>query len=479
MLRTIGLLATLAGVVASPALAQRQRYSMDPGWHFNLGDAPGAEQPSFDDRGWRRLDLPHDWSIEGTMRRDDPGGGQMGFYPGGIGWYRKAFRMPAGPRGRNAFIEFDGVYQNSDAWINGHLLGHRPYGYISFAYGIDRYLVPGINVIAVRVDNSRQPNTRWYSGSGIDRHVWLTIVDPLHIGHWGTYVTTPRADSASADVTVRTRIQNRGAAARQGALRSIVIDSAGHEVARMETPFTAEADSATTLEQQATIPRPRLWSVESPAMYTVRSQVVSGSRTVDTLVTRFGVRSILWDKDRGFVLNGRRVKLKGVNLHQDAGGLGSAVPESIWRYRLELLKEAGVNAIRTSHNPPTPEFLDLCDSLGFLVMAEAFDEWTFGKVPHGYHEYFQEWSERDVTDFVHRDRNHPSIVLWSAGNEIGEQSSPTGADVLRRLVAIFHREDPTRPVTTGNDNIVADGHPATLDFLNRGHRRLQLRGSLA
>lgn len=278
---------------------------MDPGWHFQLGDAAGAEQPSFDDRAWRRLDLPHDWSIEGTMNRDDPGGGQMGFYPGGIGWYRKAFRMPEGSRGRNAFIEFDGVYQNSDVWINGHLLGHRPYGYISFAYGIDQYLVPGINVLAVRVDNSRQPNTRWYSGSGIDRHVWLTIVDPLHIGHWGTYVTTPRADSDTADIVIRTRIQNRGPAGRQGTLRSLIVDGAGHEVARVETGFSAPGDSAASLEQRLSIARPRLWSVRFPTRYVLRSEVVSGARTVDTLATPFGIRSIAWDKDRGFVLNGQ------------------------------------------------------------------------------------------------------------------------------------------------------------------------------
>ena len=444
----------------------RQRLSMDPEWRFALGDPAGAERPAFDDHAWRRLDLPHDWSIEGTMRQDAPGGGQFAFLPGGIGWYRKAFRMPASARGLEARLEFDGVYMNSDVWINGVHLGKRPYGYISFAYDITQHLVPGVNVVAVRVDNSAQPNSRWYTGSGIYRHVWLTLSDSLHVAHWGTYVTTPRADSTRADVVVRTQVENDRTTARRGTLRSIVLDDAGREVARVDTAFSLAAGQRLELEQQLHVATPRLWSVEQPYLYALRTEVLDGAKPVDVVTTSFGIRTIAFDKDRGFLLNGRRVKMNGVNLHHDAGGLGAAVPEGVWERRLALLRSMGVNAIRTSHNPPAPEFLDLCDRMGFLVMAEAFDEWTVGKVPGGYHKYFAEWSERDVTDFVHRDRNHPSIVLWSAGNEIGEQSAPNGAQVLRRLVDIFHREDPTRPVTTGNDHIVADGHPATLAFLN-------------
>ena len=458
----LGALITAAG----PAAAQRQRFSMDPGWRFTLGDPAGAERPGFADQGWRRLDLPHDWSIEGTPRRDAPAGGRGGYYPTGVGWYRKAFRLPPGPKSREAWLELDGVYMNSDVYLNGVRLGRRPYGYISFSYDLTRHLVPGINVVAVRVDNSAQPNSRWYSGSGIYRHVWLTLVDPLHVAHWGTYVTTPRADSAGAEVVVRTRVENDNPAARRGILRSLVLDAAGREAARGESPFSLAAGEKIELEQRIQVASPGLWSVESPSLYTLRSEVLDGARAADTVAIMFGIRAIAWDKDRGFQLNGRRVKLRGVNLHHEAGGLGAAVPERVWQRRLEVLKAMGANAIRTSHNPPAPEFLDLCDRLGFLVMAEAFDEWTQGKVPEGYHKYFAEWSERDVTDFVHRDRNHPSIVLWSAGNEIGEQSMPDGAQVLRRLIDIFHREDPTRPVTTGNDNIVADGHPATLAFLN-------------
>ncbi len=456
----------LLGGGASPTAAQRQRLSMDPGWRFTLGDPAGADQRTFDDHAWRALDLPHDWSIEGTPARDAKGGGGVGFFPGGIGWYRKAFRLPAGARGRELWLEFDGVYMNSDVWINGVHLGHRPFGYISFAYDITPHLVTGINVVAVRVDNSRQPNSRWYTGSGIYRHTWLTVVDPLHVGHWGTSVTTPRADSAGAVVAVRTRVENDRAAVRSGILRAIVTDSAGNEVARTETQFTLAPHKQVDLDQTLSVESPRLWSVDAPTLYAVRSELLEQGRPVDAVTTAFGIRSIAYDRDRGFLLNGRQVKMRGMNLHHEAGGLGAAVPEAVWERRLRLLKAMGVNAIRTSHNPPAPEFLDLCDRLGLLVMAEAFDEWTIGKVPEGYHQYFAEWAERDVTDFVHRDRNHPSIVLWSAGNEIGEQGAPDGAEVLKRLVGIFHREDPTRPVTTGNDNIAAEGHPATLAFLN-------------
>ena len=457
---------TALTLAATPATAQRQRLSMDPGWRFTLGDPKGAEQPGFDDRGWRRLDLPHDWSIEGTPTQDAPAGGRGGYFPTGIGWYRKAFRVPAGTASHETWLEFDGVYMNSDVWINGVHLGKRPYGYISFAYDITKHLVAGVNVVAVRVDNSLQPNSRWYSGSGIYRYTWLEIVDPLHVGHWGTYVTTPHADSAGADVVIRTRVENAGAAPRAAVLRAAILDGDGKEVVRAETTLTITAGQGADVEQRLHVAAPRLWSLETPSLYAVRSTVLANGRAVDAIDTPFGIRTIAYDKDQGFLLNGVRVKMRGVNLHHDAGALGAAVPERVWERRLQLLKAMGANAIRTSHNPPAPEFLDLCDRLGVLVMAEAFDEWTFGKVPEGYHKYFAEWSERDVTDFVHRDRNHPSIVLWSAGNEIGEQSSPDGAQVLRRLVDFFHREDPTRPVTTGNDNIVADGHPATPAFLN-------------
>ena len=456
----------IALLSASQAVAQRQTFSMDPGWRFALGDQQGAEQVAFDDKAWRTLDLPHDWSVEGTLDEKAPGGGRIGYLPTGIGWYRKSFRLPGGARSKQVWIEFDGVYMNSDVWINGRHLGKRPYGYVSFAYDLTPHLVSGVNVIAVRVDNSKQPNSRWYAGSGIYRHVRLTLANPLHVGQWGTFVTTPRADSANALVQIRTTVDNGHASARRATLRSTIVDAAGREVARIDTAFDVAAGGQVELQQQLPIALPQLWSVESPSLYTLRTRVLEGSRAVDDYTTTFGVRSIAFDKDRGFLLNGKRVKLKGVNLHHDGGAVGVAVPERVWQRRLEVLKEMGANAIRTAHNPPAPEFLDLADRLGFLVMDEAFDEWTVGKVEEGYNKYFQEWSERDLTDFVRRDRNHPSIVLWSAGNEIGEQKTPDGPNVLRRLIDILHREDPTRLVTTGNDEIYADGQPATVEFLN-------------
>lgn len=458
-------LAALATVVL-PAPAQRQRFAMDPGWRFTLGNPVGAEQPGFDDRAWRRLDLPHDWSIEGKPSEAARGGGRVGYYPGGIGWYRKAFRLPAGGRGKSARLEFDGVHMNSDVWLNGVHLGRRPYGYVSFGYDVTRHLRPGVNVVAVRVDNSQEPNSRWYTGSGIYRHVWLTVADPLHVGHWGTFVTTPQADSAGAMVVASTRVENDHPAVRQGILQAVVQDPWGREVARSETPFALEPGARVVLEQRMPVITPHRWSVGSPHLYSLQTTVLAAGRPVDATTTPFGIRAIEFHKDKGFLLNGQRLKMRGVNLHHDGGAVGAAVPEGVWLRRLLKLRAMGVNAIRTAHNPPAPEFLDLTDRLGFLVMAEAFDEWTHGKVAEGYHRYFAEWSERDVTDFVHRDRNHPSIVLWSAGNEIGEQTAPGGVQVLQRLLDIFHREDPTRPVTTGNDNIAADGRPATVPFLS-------------
>ena len=458
------LLALLA--VPGDALAQRERISMDPGWRFTLGDPAGAEAPGFDDGAWRRLDLPHDWSIEGTPEEGNPGGGQIGYFPTGIGWYRRSFDLPASAAGKRVWIQFDGIHMNSDIWINGHHLGRRPFGYVSIHHDITPHLRPGRNVLAVRVDNSRHPNSRYYTGSGIYRHSWMTITDPLHVGHWGTYVTTPTADSAAATIALRTRVENDHATARRGTLRSLAVDPAGWEVGSVDAPFSLQPGEQAELTQQIPVTRPALWSPDQPALYSLRQVVLDGSRPADTVAVAFGIRSIAFDKDLGFLLNGERMKLNGVNLHHDAGAFGAAVPERVWERRFEILKEMGVNAIRTAHNPFAPEFLDLTDRMGFLVMNEAFDEWTVGKVTEGYNRYFAEWSRRDLEDFVRRDRNHPSIVLWSAGNEIGEQRRPDGHEVLARLQDIIHREDPSRPVTTGNDQIAADNGSATEAFLN-------------
>jgi beta-galactosidase len=448
------------------AQTQRQRLLMDYGWSFTRGDPAGAEEVTFDDSGWRSLDLPHDWSIEGPYDESAATGGRGGYLPTGISWYRRAFTLPDGALGRRVTIEFDGVYENSDVWINGHHLGRRPYGYISFYYDLTPHLVEGENVVAVRVDNSHQPNTRWYSGSGIYRHVWLTVTDPLHIGHWGTYVTTPEVDAASALVSVRTNVANYGTSERRGTLRTVILDQSAAEVASATASFVLGAGDSTELDQQLPVGEPSLWSPDTPVLYTLRATVLDPSgRTIDETNTPFGIRRIEYDADRGFLLNGKRVKMLGVNLHHGGGPVGAAVPEAVWERRLKLLKQMGANAIRTAHNPPAPEFLDLCDRLGFLVMDEAFDEWTHGKVEFGYNQYFADWAERDLVDFMRRDRNHPSVVLWSLGNEIGEQHAAGGHEVLRMLVEIAHREDPTRPVTTGNDHIYADDGATTVEFM--------------
>jgi beta-galactosidase len=468
-LALVPILAAAAGgsVVAQDRVATpRQRLLMDYGWKFTAGNPAAAEAPYFDDRGWREVDLPHDWSIEGPYDSAAATTGRGGYLPTGVGWYRRVFTLPAAWNGRRVIIELDGVYENSDVWINGHHLGHRPNGYVSFHYDLTPHLIAGRNVVAVRADNSHQPNSRWYSGSGIYRHVWLTVTNLLHVEHWGTYVTTPAVDSALAQVHVRTRIANAGTGERHGTLRSTILDVAGHEVARADEPYTLRGGAATEVGQRLHVASPSRWSPETPVRYTLRTTLLDArGRPVDRTDTPFGIRHLAWEADRGFVLNGTRVKLLGVNLHHDGGPVGAAVPEAVWERRLTLLKRMGVNAVRTAHNPPAPEFLDLCDRMGLLVMNEAFDEWTHGKVEWGYHRYVAEWAEQDLADFMRRDRNHPSVVIWSLGNEIGEQHAPGGDTVLRKLVEIAQREDPTRPVTTGNDHISADDGATTVAFL--------------
>jgi beta-galactosidase len=448
----------------------RQILSMDSDWLFKLGDVQGAEQISFDDNGWRKLDLPHDWSIEdqsGGFRQDAPTGGAGGYVPAGIGWYRRHFTIPDSARGQSVWIEFDGVYENSSVWLNGHFLGKRPFGYISFHYDLTPYLADGENILAVRVDNSKQPNSRWYSGSGIYRHVRLVVANPFHVSHWGIYVTTPEVSQDFATVVVRTLIENNGSTqSNAGIVRSVLLDVQGQEVTRAETKYNPiEPNQSTTVVQNIQVTKPSLWSVETPILYTLRTAVLYKNETIDEVFTPIGIRKIEYDVDRGFLLNGKRVKMNGVCLHHDGGCVGAAVPIGVWQRRLRILKDMGCNAIRTSHNPPAPEFLDLCDCMGFLVMDEAFDEWKIGKTTYGYNKYFDEWSQRDLTAMLHRDRNHPSIVMWSVGNEVREQPRQGEHEVLRKLVETCHREDPTRPATQGCDNIAADRGSTTQEFL--------------
>ncbi len=445
----------------------RQHLLMDFNWRFMQSDTNGAEKQNFDDSKWRTLNLPHDWSIEGEFKQDAPTKGAGGYLPTGIGWYRKHFTIPAIRKDQQFWIEFDGVYMNSDVWINGEHLGKHPYGYTSFYYDLTPFVKKGENVIAVKVDNSLQPNSRWYSGSGIYRHVWLNIANPVHIAQWGTYITTPSVDSSSATISVRTSIENSLSSAKNIVLRSVVKNESGKEIATVETPVSLAASAKTDVDQTIAVASPLLWSLDVPSLYTLHSFILEGEEVSDDLASTFGIRKIEYDKDKGFLLNGMHVKMNGVCLHHDAGCLGAAVPEQAWRRRLQLLKEMGCNAIRTSHNPPAPEFLDLCDTMGFLVMDEAFDEWVEakGQVQYGYHKYFIECSQSDVVAMIHRDRNHPSIVLWSAGNEVPDQVTESGSEVERKLIETFHKEDPTRPVTQANDRIAAGDGPAKLPFL--------------
>jgi beta-galactosidase len=454
----------------APAAAARIHETFDFDWKFFKGEAPGAQAPAFADSAWRSLDLPHDWSVEGPFAQSEPSGGAGGNAPTGIGWYRKRFRVPASYKDRKVSVEFDGVYQNSEVWINGHYLAKRPFGYIGFAYDLTPHLNPsGDNVIAVKVDNTRQPGSRWYSGSGIYRHTWLTAVNPTHIAQWGTFVTTPRVTKEAATVDVKTRVRNGRAAAATCALSTVILDRDDKVVQSAETTQEIAANDQYEFAQSLAVSEPNLWGVNAAYLYKLRSTVTVAGQVSDQYETSFGIREVLFDPDRGFLLNGEHVKLNGVCLHHDAGSVGAAVPERVWERRFEILRGMGCNAIRTSHNPPAPEFLDLCDRMGFLVMDEAFDEWMAGKGQvrgNGYSLNFAEWHERDVTDFVHRDRNHPSVVLWSCGNEIPDQLSAHGVEILRDLLNIFHREDPTRFVTAACDQIAAEPKAAPVEFLS-------------
>lgn len=439
--------------------APRVRDSFDFGWKFLKGDLPNAERPEIADANWRDVDLPHDWSIEGPFDEKAPSSGPGGYLPTGIGWYRKRFLVPEADRDKVVTLEFDGVYQRSEVWINGQYLGQRPYGYVPFAYELTPFLnFGGENVVAVRVDNSNQTNCRWYSGSGIYRHTWLLTTSQLRVAYWGTFVTYPRVSQESATVQVKTRITSSRKSNSQCTLTTSILDKDGKTVQSHQTSQDVGAGGEFEFVQQMVVEKPSLWSPTDPYLYTIRSTVQEAGHVVDVYDTRAGIREAVFDADHGFSLNGDHIKLNGVCIHHEAGCVGAAVPERVWERRLGILREMGCNAIRTSHNPYAAEFLDLCDKMGFLVMNEAFDEWKDpkGQIRNGYSIYFDEWHERDLRNFLHRDRNHPSVVLWSAGNEVVDQSDPKGAETLRELLEIFHTEDPTRPVTVGCDHIASE-----------------------
>lgn len=434
----------------------RTRTCIDFDWRFNLGDVPAARTRDFKDADWRLLDLPHDWSIEAPPDRSHPAGACGGFYRGGIGWYRRALDLPKPLGNRRVLVEFDGAYMNSEVWCNGAFVGMRPYGYSSFCYDITRYVDDKReNVLAVRIDNARQLNSRWYTGSGIYRHVYLTIAAPVRVGHWGTYVTTPEVSREKATVRALTTVVNDSGVEERVTIQSTILGAAEKEMAADAVEVVVPASGSAERSQTLTVAQPALWCPETPSLYTLRTRILRDGVRVDEYSTPFGIRSLRFDANEGFFLNGQSLKMKGVCEHHDAGCVGAAVPDGVLRRRLRILKEMGCNAIRTSHNPPSSIFLDLCDEFGFMVMDEAFDEWRDGKTPFGYQLNWDEWWERDLVDMIRRDRNHPCVVMWSVGNEIKEvrTGNPVGLPIMKALVETAHRVDPTRPVTCGCCNI--------------------------
>ena len=430
-----------------------RRLSFNDGWLFFKGEAQGAERPDFQDSSWTPTPLPHDWAIEGPFDpRINPHTGALPI--SGTGWYRKSFTLPATAKDRFFSIEFDGAMSNAHVWINGHELGSRPYGYIGFDFDLTPHLHFGgqVNVLAVRL-TPEDRSSRWYPGAGIYRNVWLDVTGPVHVAHWGTYVTTPEVSDDKAIVAVKTEIRNQSASEAKIVLRTSVLDASGKKAGGSDDAVTVPAGGTGTASASLTVTRPQRWDIDHPYLYSLVSEVLDPNKKIaDHYVTPFGIRTIAFDKAKGFLLNGRPVKIQGVCDHHDLGALGAAVNRRATERQLQILRGAGVNAIRTSHNPPSPELLEYCDRLGFVVMDEAFDMWRRPKVPNGYAKYFDEWSERDVRDMVHRDRNHPSIVMYSIGNEIPEQGSPEGGAMARRLTNFFHQEDPTRPTTSAFNN---------------------------
>lgn len=477
----------------------RVHYKFTKDWKFTLGDSAQCLESGYNDASWRTLDLPHDWAIEGDFSESNPSGTGGGALPGGIAWYRKTYVMTPEDRGKHVYITFDGVYMNSTVYVNGKELGHRPYGYISFRYDMTPLLKEGENIISVRVDNSKQPNSRWYSGCGIYRNVWITKTNNLAVDNWGTFVTTPLVNNAKADVKVQTRVLNLNNYPTNVKIVSTIFDTKGKKLESTYTDMQVEPEDTFIVDQQMRLANPHLWSIENPYRYTMLTEVYEDNHLQDVYSTRFGVRSFYFDAEEGFILNDKSVKINGVCQHHDLGCLGSALNVRALERQLQILQEMGCNGIRCSHNPPAPELLELCDSMGFIVMDETFDMWRKRKTTYDYSLYFNEWHERDLTDLVLRDRNHPSIFMWSIGNEVLEQWTDANADTLdiaaanlllnmkreasslandstlsvnslltQKLCNMIHDLDPTRPVTSGNNEPDPNNHlfrAGTLDII--------------
>lgn len=465
--------------------AQRIIRSFDKGWQFYKGDENGAEQLSFSDAAWRKLDVPHDWSIEGPYDKNNPTKSGGGYLPSGIGWYRKTFSLDDNYANKKVSIEFDGVMANSDMWINGYHLGKRPYGYISFSYDLTGHLNIGknkTNVLAVRADNSIQPASRYYSGAGIYRHVRLVATDPLHLDQWGVFITTPNVTAQKATVNIKSKIVNQSANVADFIIENSIVDPSGKIIKSTETKQNIAAGKDASISQQIEVTDPQLWSFDEPVLYKAITKIRSGKNVVDDQTNSFGIRNARFDAATGFWLNDKNIKLKGVCLHHDGGAVGAAVPTGVWKRRLQALKDIGVNAIRTSHNPVAPEFLDLCDQMGFAVMDETFDTWTAKKPPgdNGYNLYFTQWWDKDTRDMVMRDRNHPSIVIYSVGNEIHDNlDNPEGFKKYKDQQDLIHLFDGTRPVTMALfrpnvSKVYSNGFAAMMDVVGQNYRENEL-----
>lgn len=469
-------------LVTSGFSQARKVINFDNGWQFIKGEVASTETPSFDDTKWRTLNVPHDWSIEGPYDKTNPSARGGGYLPTGIGWYRKTFQIDKVDAKKLITIEFDGVMANSDVWINGKHLGKRPYGYISFAYDLTPYLnFDKPNVIAVRADNTIQPASRYYTGAGIYRHVRLVSVNATHLKHWGTFITTPIATASKGVVNLKVEIDNK-AAAGDYKLQIEIADATGKVVKTAESVKNITANGSALFSQDIEISNPKLWNLETPNLYTATTRLYSGKTLIDNQTIPFGIKKSEFIAKSGFWLNGKNLKLKGVCLHHDGGAVGAAVPLGVWKERFKKLKEVGVNAIRTSHNPVAPEFLDLCDQMGFLVMDETFDTWTAAKHngEKGYNLYFKEWWEQDTRDLILRDRNHPSIVIYSIGNEIHDDLSyPEGYKKYKMQEDVVKKYDDSRPVTMAlfrpaNSKVYLSGFAEQMDVVGQNYRENEL-----
>ena len=440
---------------------QTTRYELlfDDGWKFFLGDIKDAENPSYDDKLWRDIDLPHDWSIEklpgqvpgqviGPFSKESPGATATGYALGGTAWYRKTFTLNTQEDFNNTIIIFDGVYMNCDVWVNGELVGTHPYGYTAFYFDITGYLMQAgkANVIAVKVRNEGK-NSRWYSGSGIYRHVWLIRKQAVHISHNGVFITTEDISPNEAKVKIASVVDKKKEDNSAVKLLIKITGLDGKISQETETKTKTFSSGNEEFVQNITIPQPKLWSIEAPNLYKAEIQVVADGVVTDKVITTFGIRTIHFDAQTGFMLNGKNVLLKGGCMHHDNGFLGSASIDRAEERRVELMKAYGFNAIRTSHNPPSQQFLDACDRNGILVIDEAFDMWERPKNPEDYHLYFKEWWQKDLASMILRDRNHPSVIFWSIGNEINERADSVGYLFTKKLTDVAHNLDPTRPVT--------------------------------